>query len=292
MKDFTDIQTLNWLPHQLQPYAKLMRLDRPIGAWLLLLPGWWALALNQGSLWQFTLFGVGAILLRGAGCIINDLWDRKIDQKVERTRLRPLASGAISVPQALVILASLLVLGLLTLLQFNYFAFLIGASSLILVISYPLMKRIIWWPQAVLGLTFNWGVLLATAAVLGHLTPSTMVLYAAGVCWTLAYDTLYAHQDKADDVLVGVKSLALRLGSQSRAYIGGFFILALWLLIITGLMNSLNWPFYTILLAAGAHAYWQVYFWRPENPADCLKRFKSNRDFGLIVLAAFLATRI
>ncbi len=228
----TDIAKGDWvdrfLPSKARPYARLMRLDRPIGTWLLLWPCWWSVALAGIEGWReigfMILFAVGAIIMRGAGCVVNDLYDRDIDVKVERTLTRPLASGEISKEGAISLLILLLCAGLAVLLQFNQLPRWIGASSLVLVFTYPLAKRVTWWPQFVLGLTFNWGALLGWTAVRGEIGGPALLLYAAGVFWTLGYDTIYAHQDKKDDVLIGIKSLALYLGDRSRFWIGAFYM--------------------------------------------------------------------
>ncbi|NKB48193.1 MAG: 4-hydroxybenzoate octaprenyltransferase [Alphaproteobacteria bacterium] len=297
----SDIPRGNWIdrltPPSAHPYLRLARFDRPIGTWLLLLPGWWALALappNGGwpNLWLFVLFGVGALLMRGGGCVINDLFDRDFDAKVARTADRPIASGAISIPRALLFLAVLFGISLLILLQFNFFAVIVGAASLLLVIPYPLMKRITWWPQAWLGLTFNWGALLGWAAVRGDIAAPALILYAAGFFWTLGYDTIYAHQDKEDDALVGIKSTARLLGDRSRPWIGAFFAVALALLAVTGGVVGLSWPFYAGLAAAAGHAVWQTASADFSDPKNCLVRFKANRDFGLIVLAGIIAGQV
>ena len=209
------------LPAPLRPYAKLMRLDRPIGTWLLLWPCWWSLvfALDRAPAtgaewlrlaWLYILFGVGAVVMRGAGCTYNDIVDRDFDAKVERTRTRPIPSGQVSVKGAIGFLLLQLLVGLAILLQFNWFAVGVGALSLVLIFTYPLMKRITYWPQFVLGLAFNWGALLGWAAVTGTLGWAPALLYIGGIAWTLGYDTIYAHQDKEDDILIGVKSTALR----------------------------------------------------------------------------------
>jgi 4-hydroxybenzoate polyprenyltransferase len=297
----SDIPRGNWIdrltPRPAHPYLRLARLDRPIGTWLLLLPGWWALALappNGGwpDPWMFALFGIGAVLMRGGGCVINDLFDRDFDARVARTADRPIASGAISIPRALLFLAVLFGVSLLILLQFNIFAIAVGAASLLLVVPYPLMKRITWWPQAWLGLTFNWGALLGWAAVRGDIATPALVLYAAGFFWTLGYDTIYAHQDKEDDALVGIKSTARLFGDRSRPWIGGFYAVCLALLALNGGLAGLSWPFYAGLALAAIHAVWQTVSADFDDPKNCLIRFKSNRDFGLIVLAAIVAGQL
>ncbi|KAG6713641.1 hypothetical protein I3842_05G163500 [Carya illinoinensis] len=229
-----------YLPKQARPYARLARLDKPIGTWLLAWPCMWSitLATSPGQLPDFkmlTLFGCGALLLRGAGCTINDLLDRDIDIMVERTKLRPIASGLLSPFQGLCFLGFQLLLGLEILLQLDNYSRILGASSLLLVFSYPLMKRFTFWPQAYLGLTFNWGALLGWAAIKGSLEPAIVFpLYISGVFWTLVYDTIYAHQDKEDDLKVGVKSTALRFGDLTKEWITGFGIACISSLTLSG----------------------------------------------------------
>jgi 4-hydroxybenzoate polyprenyltransferase len=275
-----------------------MRLDRPIGTWLLLFPCWWSLAMapraagyGWGDLYLAFLFAVGALVMRGAGCTVNDLWDRDIDAKVARTRTRPIASGAISVPRALAFLAVQLAIGLAVLVQFNWTTIWLGALSLLLVIPYPLMKRITWWPQAFLGLTFNWGALVGWTAATGEIAWPPAVLYAAAVCWTIGYDTIYAHQDKDDDVKIGVKSTALLFGRHSRAWIAGFYGAALAGMTAAGAAAGLHWIYLVGLTPAALHLARQVARWAPDDHADCLARFRSNRWFGALVLLAFLAGR-
>ncbi len=291
----TDMPANSWIdrfvPSWAQPYARLMRLDRPAGTWLLLLPCWWGVVLAGEGLpdfWLMFLFALGAIVMRGAGCVVNDILDREIDRKVERTRRRPLACGAVKLWQALALLAVLLLIGLGVLLRFNAFTIGLGVASLALVFVYPLAKRVTWWPQLVLGLAFNWGALVGWSAVRGDLGWPPLLLYVAGVFWTLGYDTIYAHQDRRDDAQIGVKSLALRLGDSSPPWIAGFYALALLLLATAGHAAALGNAFYPALLAAALHARWQVEGWSMNDPADCLRRFRSNRDFGLLVLAALV----
>jgi 4-hydroxybenzoate polyprenyltransferase len=281
-----------WLPRAARPYARLMRLDRPIGTWLLLLPGWWAITLAGFGIpdTRLTLlFLVGALVMRGAGCTYNDLIDRDIDAKVARTASRPLPSGQITVRAAWIFLGIQLAAGLLILLQFNGFAIMVGAASLILVFTYPFMKRITYWPQAWLGLTFNWGALLGWAAMRGTIEVPALPLYAAGFFWTLGYDTIYAHQDKDDDALIGVKSSALALGARSRPFIAVMYTLTMALLLVaTTRVMFFGWLSMALLAAAGLHLAWQVATLDINDAASCLKRFRSNRDFGLLVLAALL----
>ncbi|MDE2029001.1 MAG: 4-hydroxybenzoate octaprenyltransferase [Alphaproteobacteria bacterium] len=291
---FTDIRETGLiaaLPERARPYARLMRLDRPIGTWLLLLPCWWGVALAAPlfpNLWFMLLFGLGAVVMRGAGCTINDIYDRELDARVERTRVRPLASGEVSLTQAVIFLAALLLVGFGILMLFNRATVVTGALSLLLVFTYPLMKRVTWWPQLFLGLTFNWGVLLGSTAVTGGIDPAHIVMYAAGVCWTLAYDTIYAHQDARDDAAVGIKSTALLFGEHSPRWVAIFYVLALLLLALAGWIAGLGRTYEWGLLAAGCFAAVQLTLWKPDEPEDCLKRFRANRNFGLIILAAIV----
>jgi len=295
----TDIPSESWIdrfpPEVIRPYLRLARLDRPIGTWLLLLPCWWGAALATPT-WpdatMFVLFTIGAVVMRGAGCTVNDLADRKFDARVARTATRPIASGQISVLKAFVFLALQLLLGLSILLQFNAFTVALGVSSLLLIVLYPFMKRITYWPQLFLGFTFNWGALLGWAAVKGELSAPAFVLYGAGIFWTLGYDTIYAHQDKEDDVLIGVKSTALKFGDGTKPWLVGFYSITVILLAATGLLANLAWPFYSGLTLAALHLAWQIKSVDIANSKNCLRRFKSNRDFGLILLAGIIAAQV
>ncbi|KAL6284774.1 hypothetical protein ACE6H2_015703 [Prunus campanulata] len=256
-----------YLPRQARPYAKLARLDRPIGTWSI------TLAASPGHLpdiKMMTLFGCGALLLRGAGCTINDLLDRDIDTMVERTKLRPVASGLLTPFQGICFLGFQLLLGLGILLQLNNYSRVLGASSLLLVFSYPLMKRLTFWPQAYLGLTFNWGALLGWAAVKGSIDPAIVLpLYLSGVCWTLVYDTIYAHQDKEDDLKVGVKSTALRFGDSTKEWITGFGIMCISSLALSGYNAEIGWPYYAFLAAASGQLAWQIWTADLSSRVDC-----------------------
>ncbi|HAJ90225.1 MAG TPA: 4-hydroxybenzoate octaprenyltransferase [Rhodospirillaceae bacterium] len=282
-------------PEAAWPYLSLMRLDRPIGTWLLLLPAWWAMAMESRGLahltfyhlYLFILFAVGAVMMRGAGCVINDIWDRDIDKAVERTRNRPLASGQVSVKQALMLTAGLLFIGLLILIQLPWVAILLGLLSLVPVILYPLAKRVTWYPQAVLGLTFNFGALIGAAAVTGTVPLTAVLLYVGGFFWTMGYDTIYAHQDIVDDGIVGIKSTARKFGDHSRSYIAGFYILFVLSVYLTGMMSQAAFGFYIFWAAASLHFLWQVYDWKIADPQDCLRKFRSNRNVGFLVLAAY-----
>ena len=282
------------LPAPLRPYARLMRLDRPIGIWLLLLPGWWSLTLAGFGVPQLklvALFFIGAVAMRGAGCTYNDIVDRDIDAKVARTRSRPLPAGEVSLRAAWIFTVLQLAVGLAVLLQFNRFAILIGASSLVLVAVYPFMKRITFWPQAWLGLTFNWGALTGWAAARGDIEMPALLLYAAGVLWTLGYDTIYAHQDREDDALVGVKSSARALAHGTRLFVAAAYLATILLLLLALRPLPLGWPTRFFLSAAAVQLVWQVTTLKTSDSANCLARFRSNRDFGLLVLAALLLLR-
>jgi 4-hydroxybenzoate polyprenyltransferase len=284
-----------WLPAVARPYARLARLDRPIGTWLLLFPCWWSTALAADgwpSVWWMALFGIGAVVMRGAGCTVNDILDRNFDGQVERTRHRPIPSGQVTVKGAIAFLLLQLLLGLAVLLQFPWTAISLGCLSLVLVFTYPLMKRITWWPQFFLGLAFNWGALMGWTAVNGTLGWPAVILYVAGIAWTLGYDTIYAHQDKSDDALIGVKSSARRLGAASRPWIAGFYAATVAGLVAAGLAAELHPVFLVGIAAAALQMGWQVARWRIDDPADCLVMFKSNRWTGWLVLAAFVAGNV
>jgi 4-hydroxybenzoate polyprenyltransferase len=248
-----------------------------------------ALASPWPDPWLLALFAIGAVAMRGAGCVINDLVDRDLDARVERTRQRPLASGRLGVPQALAFLALQLLVGLLVLLSFDGFTIVLALAVMPLVLVYPLMKRITWWPQACLGLTFNWGALVGWSAVTGGLALPALALYAAGFFWTLGYDTIYAHQDKADDALVGIRSSARRLGDATVPWLWAFYAITLALLALAAALNGASLLFYPALIPAALHLAWQIRTLDIDDPASCLRRFRSNRELGLLVFAAILA---
>jgi 4-hydroxybenzoate polyprenyltransferase len=285
-------------PASMQPYLRLMRLDRPIGNWLLYWPCLLGLALGAmaddrpfdeiGDVWLMVLFAVGAIVMRGAGCTYNDIVDRDIDAQVARTRNRPIPSGAVTTKQAWTFLAGLCLVGFVVLMQLNAFAVALGAASLFLVAAYPFMKRITWWPQAWLGLTFNWGALLGFAAQTGRIDLADVCLYAGLFFWTLGYDTIYAHQDKEDDALVGVKSTARLLGGRSREWVLGFYAIAFALVLAAGFMDHAGWPLAFILLGAGGHLLWQAHRLDTDDAEKCLRLFRSNRETGAIMALAFI----
>ena len=297
----SDIRSDHWVerlaPPGARPYLRLARIDRPIGTWLLLIPCWWGTAFAASSLsafrWSdlmlYILFAVGAMVMRGAGCCWNDIMDRDFDAKVARTTQRPIANGDLTVRQALLFMALLMLIGLAVLIPMGQAAAMVAISSLVLVVIYPLMKRVTYWPQFFLGLAFNWGILVAWAAVTGGLGLPAALLYAAGIAWTLGYDTIYAHQDKEDDALIGVKSTALKFGANTKPWLWGFYAVTLVLTAAAGATAGLAWPFYVLLALGAVQLAWQVIDLDLDDPADCLAKFHSNRYFGFILLAGFVA---
>jgi len=293
-----DAAPSNWVdrhaPPALRPWLKLGRFDRPAGIWLLLLPGWQALALagamaGRGpDLGLMVAFAVGATLMRAAGCAFNDIVDRDIDAKVARTALRPVASGRIGVRGAFGFVAACSLVSLLLLLTMRPLAIGLGAASLLLVAAYPFMKRVTWWPQAWLGLTFNWGALLGFAAATGRLAWPAALLYASGVFWTLGYDTIYAVQDLEDDALVGVKSSARRLGARAPQGVLAFYLVALALAAACAAMARLGPLFAPLWAVYGAMLLIQVRRLRLDDPARALSLFKANREAGLALFLALM----
>jgi 4-hydroxybenzoate polyprenyltransferase len=284
-------------PAPWRPYLRLARLDRPIGTWLLFWPCVFGLALGAQrhafarprDWWLLLLFAAGAIVMRGAGCTYNDIVDRDIDAQVARTRGRPIPSGAVTVKQAWLFLAVQCGIGLAILLCLNWFAVALGAASLILIAIYPFMKRVTWWPQAWLGLTFNWGVLLGYAAVRGHVSPADIVVYAGCFFWTLGYDTIYALQDVEDDALVGVKSTARLFGPHSRTWVFLFYATCFALIALGATIELRSGIVAALLLVPLVHFLWQVRALVHDNPANCLRLFRSNRDTGALIAAALIA---
>ncbi|HKP78184.1 MAG TPA: 4-hydroxybenzoate octaprenyltransferase [Phenylobacterium sp.] len=294
-----DAPPSNWVdryaPAGLQPWLKLGRFDRPAGIWLLMLPGWQAIAL-AGAMrgrwpdpWLLLLFFVGAALMRAAGCAYNDIVDRDIDAKVARTAGRPIASGQISVRQAWGFIIGCSLVSFLILITLPPLAIGLGVASLGLVAGYPFMKRITWWPQAWLGLTFNWGALLGYAAATGEMAAPAVLLYASGFAWTLGYDTIYAIQDLEDDALAGVKSSARRLGDKAPRAVAAFYMATMALVFAAGLLARLGPGFSILLLAYAVHLGVQARQVRVDDPQLALKLFKSNAGAGLILAAAFAA---
>jgi 4-hydroxybenzoate polyprenyltransferase len=291
--------TGNWVDHSapewLKPYLRLTRLDRPIGWWLLLLPCWWSSALAAvadrawgPSPWHIFLLLVGAIVMRGAGCTWNDLVDRDIDAKVERTRSRPIPSGQVSVKAAIVFLVAQALVGLLVLVQFNRFAIMVGIASLGVVAIYPFMKRVTWWPQIFLGLAFSWGALMGWAGARGALELPAFLLYAGSIAWVIHYDTIYAHQDREDDALVGLKSTALLFAENTRPALAAFAAAAVILIGLAGYFAGAGVVFALGLAAFAGHLAWQIVRIDIGDPESCLKMFRANRDAGLILFIALL----
>jgi 4-hydroxybenzoate polyprenyltransferase len=298
-KPVADAAPMNWVdrhaPERLKPYLRLARLDRPIGTWLLLWPCWWGIALAAPQAGQrfpdlvlMILFAFGAVLMRGAGCTYNDIVDRDLDAKVARTRGRPLPSGAVGVRAAWRFIGLQAGLAFLVLLLFNRLTITLGVVSLVLVALYPFAKRVTFWPQAVLGLAFNWGALMGFTAAVGTLATPALLLYAAGFLWTLGYDTIYAHQDKEDDALIGVKSTALRFGRGTQSYLWIFYGVCVLLLVLAGLSGGMGFAFWPLLIPVGAHFAYQIVMLDIDDPESCLKLFRANREAGgLIFLALF-----
>ena len=294
--DPTDIHVGDWvdrrLPRWAEPYARLARLDRPIGTWLLLFPGWWGIAL-AGPRWPdpllLLLFAIGAVAMRGAGCTLNDIADRDYDGQVARTRLRPIPSGRVSVPQAAIFMTAQLTVGAAILFSLNRASILLGVAVLGLIASYPFMKRATYWPQLFLGLNFNWGALIGWTAATGSLAWPPVLLYLGGICWTLGYDTIYAHQDKEDDARIGVKSSALALGERTRPFLFLFYGGAVVLWAFAGVVGGLTPVFLVGLAAAAAQLCWQAARVDTGDPLDCLAKFRSNRAVGWLVLAGIVA---
>jgi 4-hydroxybenzoate polyprenyltransferase len=292
--------TGNWVdthaPQWTRPYLRLARLDRPIGSWLLLMPCWWSAALSAGMAHQsaslprdILLFLIGAFAMRGAGCTWNDITDRDLDAKVERTRSRPIPAGRVSVKQALVFLVLQALIGLAVLLQFNRFAIFTGIASLVIVAIYPFMKRITWWPQVVLGLAFSWGALMGFAVTFGRLDATALLLYAGSIAWVIGYDTIYAHQDAEDDALIGIKSTARLFGARTHQALMVFYGLAVVLIGATLVFAGGGVAAWIGLAAFAVHLAWQIRTLRTEDGALCWRLFLSNRDAGLLLFAGLVA---
>ena len=282
-------------PPWLRPYLRLARLDRPIGSWLLLIPCWWSSALaavaapaRAPSLAHIVLFFIGAFAMRGAGCTWNDIVDRNLDAAVERTRSRPIPSGQVSVTQAALFLVAQALIGLIVLLSFNGFTIALGIASLAIVAVYPFMKRITYWPQIVLGLAFSWGALMGWPAAFGSLALPPLLLYAGSIAWVIGYDTIYAHQDREDDALIGIKSTALLFRERTKPMLSVFYALAVILLGAAGFAAGGGIVFALGLCAFAAHLVWQIVRLDIADPNNCLMVFKSDRDAGLIFFAALL----
>jgi 4-hydroxybenzoate polyprenyltransferase len=295
--------TGNWVdthaPVWSRPYLRLARYDRPIGSWLLLMPCWWSAALAAGVAHDvgqlplvIALFFVGAFVMRGAGCTWNDITDRDLDAKVERTRSRPIPAGQVTVTQAVVFMVLQALIGLAVLLQFNRFAVMTGIASLLIVAIYPFMKRITWWPQVVLGLAFSYGALMGFAVTLERIDATAIALYAGSIAWVIAYDTIYAHQDAEDDALIGVKSTARLFGARTHRALVIFYGLAVLLIGAAFALAGARWPAWIGLAAFALHLAWQVRRLDTSDPALCLRIFKSNRDAGFILFASLVVDAV
>jgi 4-hydroxybenzoate polyprenyltransferase len=291
--------TGNWVdthaPVWTRPYLRLSRLDRPIGSWLLLLPCWWSAALaavaadaRMPNITHLILFFIGAFAMRGAGCTWNDIVDRDLDGSVERTRSRPIPSGQVTVARAATFLFLQSLVGLAVLISFNGFTIALGIASLAIVAVYPFMKRVTYWPQIGLGLAFSWGALMGWAGYFGRLDLPALLLYAGSIAWVIGYDTIYAHQDREDDALIGIKSTALLFGERTKPMLTFFYTLAVFLLGAAGFAAGAEVVFALGLLAFAAHLAWQVVRLDIANPDNCLAVFKSDRDAGLILFAGLV----
>jgi len=295
--------TGNWVdttaPRWARPYLRVARYDRPIGSWLLLMPCWWSAALASGiahdlvrlPLW-IALFFIGAFVMRGAGCTWNDITDRDLDAKVERTRSRPIPAGQISVRQALAFLVAQALIGLVVLLQFNRFAIATGIASLLIVAIYPFMKRITWWPQVVLGLAFSWGALMGFAVAFARLDATAILLYAGSIFWVIGYDTIYAHQDAEDDALIGIKSTALLFGAHTHRALIILYTLAVALIAAALLSAGVHAAAWVGLAAFAIHLGWQIRRLDISDTALCKRVFYSNRDAGLLLFAGLTADAV
>ncbi|MCC6948020.1 MAG: 4-hydroxybenzoate octaprenyltransferase [Bradyrhizobiaceae bacterium] len=288
--------TGNWVdrhaPLRTRPYLRLMRADRPIGAWLLLLPCWWSTAIAAiaaDAHWPdpvlLVLFAVGAFVMRGAGCTWNDIIDRDLDAQVARTRSRPLPSGQVTAVQAFVFAVALSLVGLAVLLQFNWFAIGTGIASLVIVAFYPFAKRVTFWPQFVLGLAFSWGALMGWAAVFGRLDLPAFILYAGSILWVIGYDTIYAHQDREDDALIGIRSTARLFGLETKTALTILYAGAVALISISATFSGGGLVAFAGVLAFAMHLAWQIRKIDVNDSALCLDLFRSNRDAGLLLFA-------
>jgi 4-hydroxybenzoate polyprenyltransferase len=285
-----------WAPLSWRPYARLARLDRPIGWWLLLWPCWWSAALAAVAAgapypnpWHLALFLVGAIVMRGAGCTYNDVVDRDVDAQVTRTRSRPIPSGQVSAKRAFAFAVALSFVGLAVLLQFNWTTILVATGSLVVVAAYPFAKRVTDWPQMVLGLAFSWGAFLGWTAVFGRLDWAPVALYVAAILWTIGYDTIYAHQDRRDDAIVGVRSTARLFGRYTKLSIGALFVATVVALAVAFALVGAGVVAYLGLAGFAAHLAWQVVTLDEDDPARCLMLFRSNRIAGWLPFLGLVA---
>lgn len=295
--------TGNWVdtlaPQWARPYLRLSRFDRPIGSWLLLMPCWWSATLAAAMAHDVSrlpltivLFFIGAFVMRGAGCTWNDITDRDLDDKVERTRSRPLPSGQVTTKQALAFMVVQALIGLIVLLQFNRFAIATGIASLLIVAIYPFMKRITWWPQIVLGLAFSWGALMGFAVTFGRIELTALVLYAGAISWVIGYDTIYAHQDAEDDALIGIKSTARLFGAHTHQALILFYGLAVMLIGVALASGDARWPAWLGLAAFAVHLASQIVRLRIDDPDLCKRLFYSNKYAGALLFAGLLADAV
>ena len=284
-----------YLPTWSAAYLQLMRINQPIGIWLLYWPSAWSILLaptdNTMHRYQMlAVFGIGAIIMRGAGCTYNDIIDKDLDGKVTRTALRPLPAGTVTTRAALGFLIIQLLVGLIILWTLNPPTIFLGVASLSLVFTYPFMKRITFWPQIWLGLTFNWGALMGWTAVTGSLSITALLIYIAGFFWTIGYDTIYAHQDKEDDSLVGIKSSALALGKHTTFFLALVYTLTIIMICLAIGLQNLYWLNLCFITMACCHCFWQIFSLNTEDPKNCLKRFQSNRELGILITLALIAS--
>jgi len=295
-----DAPSGNWAdryaPAYARPYLRLARLDRPIGLWLLMLPCWWAVGLAEVALgrpypspWLLALFALGALTMRAAGCAYNDYIDRDYDAQVARTASRPIPAGLVTPAEALAFAAICALAGLLVLIQFNEFTIRLGAASLALVAVYPFLKRYTYWPQLALGLAFNWGALVGWSAVTGSLGLPAILLYCGSVLWTIGYDTIYAHQDKEDDLMLGLKSTAIRFGEDTMSWLGGLYAGAVVFWLAAGVLAGTHLIFFTAVVLVSLQLAWQVMTLDVADAQNCLRRFRSNRDVGLVIFLGLVA---
>ena len=295
-----DARPGNWVdrfaPEAWRPYLRLARMDRPIGTWLLLFPCWWSLALAEvsagapyPSLSSLALFALGALVMRGAGCAYNDVVDREYDSRVARTAARPIPSGEVTPQAGLVFASALAGLGFCVLVWFNRFTILLAIASLGLVAVYPFAKRVTYWPQAVLGLAFNWGALVGWASVEGSLALAPILLYLGSVLWTVGYDTIYAHQDREDDLMLGLKSTALKFGERTPSWVGGLYAGAIVLWAGAGVLAGAHLVYFLGIALVSLHMAWQVATLDIDDAEGCLRRFRSNRDVGAAIFLAIVA---
>jgi 4-hydroxybenzoate polyprenyltransferase len=293
----------NWVdryaPRSMRPYFRLARLDRPIGFWLLLLPCWWSVGLADVTLnqpypnpWLLTLFALGALAMRASGCAYNDYIDRGYDARLARTASRPIPSGQVTGAEALAFAAVCALVGALVLVQFNAFTIKLGIASLLLVALYPFMKRFTYWPQLILGLVFNWGALVGWTAVMGSIGLPAVLLYAGSVLWTMGYDTIYAHQDREDDLLLGLRSTAIRFGANTMTWVGAFYAGSIVLWLAAGFLAGTHLIYFGAVVLASLQMAWQVTTLDTNDAGNCLRRFRSNRDVGLVIFFGLAADMI